>query len=127
MGLEIYLKKRRWVSYDNGKTFTRDDEEIEDLNLYITHNLNKMAEKAGLYKVLWHPEEYFNKEEVFVKDILPLLEDGFNKLVANPDYYKKYNADNGWGTYDELVRFLKKYIEYCKMFLEEEVIIYVCK
>lgn len=55
MGLEIYLKKRRWVSYDNGKTFTRDDEKIEDLNLYITHNLNKMAEKAGLYEILWHP------------------------------------------------------------------------
>lgn len=71
--------------------------------------------------------KYLNKDEVYTEDILPLLEQGFNKLVDDPDYYKKYNANNGWGTYDELIKFLHRYIEYCKLFLKQNVLIVICK
>ena len=30
---------------------------IEMFSINITHNLGKMAKKAGLYRAMWHPEE----------------------------------------------------------------------
>lgn len=50
MSLDVYLTRKKWVSFDEGKTFT---EEMEDLYCdNITHNLNTMAEKAGIYEAL---------------------------------------------------------------------------
>jgi len=76
----------------------------------ITHNLAAMAEKAGIYKVLWHPDEFgFTHAE----QIIMALRLGIAKLVANPDKYKAFNAPNGWGTYDHFVSFVKEYLQAC--------------
>lgn len=77
----------------------------------ITHNLNKMAEKAGIYNALWRPEE--NGIET-AQQLIPILEDGLRLLKRKPKYFQKFNAPNGWGDYDGFVRFVEKYLKACR-------------
>lgn len=82
----------------------------------ITHNLGKMAAEVKLsngltlYDVLWRPDEhglYFSKE------ISELLDEGFNILLADPEKFKEFNPENGWGNYDGLVNFVYRYRNAC--------------
>ena len=77
----------------------------------ITHNLTEMADKAGVYKCLWHPEEL---EIKLAGEMIPLLSSGLEKLVSNPEYYKTFNPPNGWGSYDGLVKAVTEYLNACK-------------
>lgn len=77
----------------------------------ITHNLNKMAEAAGIYKHLWRPEEIGIKK---ASELIDPLRDGLHKLVESPSEFKKYNASNGWGLYENFVPWLSEYYEACK-------------
>lgn len=77
----------------------------------ITHNLNSMADKAGIYYVLWRPNEIsITKAE----ELIPLLEEGLKKLLADPEYFKQFNPENGWGSYEDLVDFVTEYLQACK-------------
>lgn len=88
-----------------------DDYEDAKLSAFnITHNLNEMAKAVGLYEVLWHPEEI--GITVASQMILP-LEKGIKELESNPDKYKVYNPPNGWGSYDDFVRFCKSVLQKC--------------
>jgi hypothetical protein len=84
--------------------------------LNITHNLGKMADQVllsdgnTLYKILWRPEEC---GYAFAKDISELLDEGFNILLSDPQTYKKYNPENGWGSYESLVKFVYNYRNAC--------------
>ena len=82
----------------------------------ITHNLNKMAMEVkigeySLYEYLWRPEEIdiFNSN-----DLIKPLKIGLKELKDNPDKYKQFNPDNGWGEYSKLVEFVKKYLDACE-------------
>ena len=77
----------------------------------ITHNLGKMAEKAGIYKALWRPEEIGIKK---AKDLIPILEAGLEKLKRKPAYFKKLNPKNGWGSYEDLIEFVENYLAACR-------------
>ena len=98
---------------------TRRGEELFYRN--ITHNLNKMASEAGVYKALWRPEELGIDMAV---DLIPLLEAGRRTLVADPDYFKTFNPHNGWGTYENLVVFITKYLEACMKYPNATIEIY---
>jgi len=89
------------------------DEQINDefYHANITHNLNEMARHAGIYYVLWRPEELGATQ---AKDILPYLEDGLIDLKARPDYYRQFNAPNGWGMYEHFVPFVEEYLKACE-------------
>jgi len=84
----------------------------------ITHNLNTMADKAGLYAALWRPEEIGVKT---AEELIPFLEDGLKALRANPKYYKQFNLENGWGNYEGLVRFVEEYLQACRENPDAEV------
>jgi hypothetical protein len=89
-------------------------EEVMPCEVYsanITHNLGQMASEAGLYEALWRPEEI---GITCAKQLIPLLEQGINALVLNPDKFKALNPENGWGDYDGLVNFCKKYLDACR-------------
>ena len=76
----------------------------------ITHNLNNMAEAAGIYKHLWRPEEIgITKAHQLIE---PLL-DGYRKLVLEHAEMQQYNALNGWGMYANFLPFVTEYIEAC--------------
>lgn len=83
-------------------------EVVYDAN--ITHNLNTMAMEAGIYHALWRPEEIKASR---AKDIIMPLTKGLLSLLKEPDVYKKYNPENGWGTYETLVDFTRLYLEAC--------------
>ena len=76
----------------------------------ITHNLGAMAKEAGIYKALWRPEELGIKT---AGELVPLLSDGLALLLADPERFKKHNAENGWGLYEHFVPFVEKYLRAC--------------
>jgi hypothetical protein len=97
----------------------------------ITHNLGEMAKKAGIYEALWrpyrlHPEfkpvlddkeweyDFEAKVTMYAKDIISIVEKGLADLKARPDYFKQFDAENGWGLYENFVPFVEKYLEACK-------------
>jgi hypothetical protein len=87
---------------------TSTSDEVHSAN--ITHNLGKMADEAGIYKHLWRPEELgFTK----ANELIEGLKMGLNKLKSDSEYFKKFNPDNGWGTYEQLVNFTEDYLNAC--------------
>lgn len=87
-----------------------DDENDCVFSYNITHNLNIMAEEAGLYTAMWHPED---ANWTHAKDIIAPLKEGLDNLKSNPDHYKTFNLKNGWGDYEGLVHFAESYLEAC--------------
>jgi len=128
MSLDVYLTRKKWTSYDAGVTLILEEEDIYDAN--ITHNLGKMAERAGIYEALWRP--YKLKKEYDVPDdnyeieyafedanpvkaneIIEILQKGLDDLKKRPKYFEKFNSPNGWGMYEHFVPFVEKYLEAC--------------
>lgn len=95
------------MSLDVTLTAVRDSVVFES---NITHNLNKMAEAAGIYKHLWRPEEIGMK--LAGQLIVPLF-DGLVALTEDPERFKKLNPENGWGNYDIFVAWVAKYLLAC--------------
>jgi len=120
MSLDVYLTRKKWVSYDEGKTYTEENEEVYWAN--ITHTLNTMAEMAGIYKALWTPEE-INK--IKAGEIVELLEKGLADLKARPTYFEKFNSPNGWGMYEHFIPFVEDYLKACKEY--PDALIYVSR
>lgn len=77
----------------------------------VTHNLNKMAKAAGIYEAMWRPDEKGYKT---VADIIPILREGYNKMIKDPDHYKQFDAPNGWGVYEDFITIVRKYLEACE-------------
>lgn len=77
----------------------------------VTHNLNRMASEAGVYKALWRPEEI---EVSQAKQLTPILEEGIQLLRSDPSRFKQLNPENGWGTYDVLIKFMEGYLVACR-------------
>jgi hypothetical protein len=50
----------------------------------ITHNLTPMAKQAGLYEVLWRPEDLGLK---YARELIPFLETGLLELSRHPELY----------------------------------------
>jgi hypothetical protein len=93
-----------------------DDETVFDYN--ITHNLGEMADAACIYYHLWRPDEIgITKADQLIEP----LRAGLALLRSNPEIFKKYNPENGWGDYEGFVRFVEAYLEACKQYPEAEV------
>ncbi|MGE4074921.1 MAG: hypothetical protein AB7F22_05180 [Reyranella sp.] len=76
----------------------------------ITHNLNKMADEAGIYKHLWRPDELGIKK---AGELVEPLKAGLALLLAEPDRFKALNPPNGWGDYEGLCKFVNDYLHAC--------------
>lgn len=133
MGLDVYLTRKKYISYDEFKTYTVEHETIYSAN--ITHNLTPMADEANLYEALWRPYRLNPKfkvkpEDIITefhfevhnpcqaKDIIPYLEEGLKKLKDDPKHFEKFNSSNGWGMYEHFVPFVENYLEACKQYPE---------
>jgi hypothetical protein len=84
----------------------------------ITHNLNAMASEAGIYECCWRPDEVGITR---AKQLIKPLQDGLALLKSDPERFKKFDATNGWGTYDHFVPWVEKYLEACEQYPEAEV------
>lgn len=92
------------------------DDEVYSAN--ITHNLNKMAEAAGLYQACWRPDELGITK---ARQLIPSLKAGLARLRDGPLYYSQFNPSNGWGTYEQFVLWVAEYLAACEKYLEAEV------
>lgn len=127
-GTGVYIR-------DNGKTRELTVEEVKErfpdaevapqeyetdevYTANITHNLNTMADRAGVYYALWRPDE---KGWTHAKQLISPLEAGWEALKAKPEAFKKLNPDNGWGTYNGLVKFVEEYLEACREWPDAEI------
>lgn len=93
-----------------------DSDEVYSAN--ITHNLNTMANEAGIYQYLWMPEEL---EITRASQLIEPLRTGLVLLESDPIRFKEFNPANGWGNYDGLVQFVKDYLRACEEYPDAEV------
>lgn len=86
----------------------------------ITHNLNQMAmhvpimfkgRPTTLYYICWRPEEI---NASTTDEILPALIDGICYMVHHRFKLMEFNPENGWGTYEGLMKFLLNYKQACE-------------
>ena len=121
-GRTMELTEAEWFEkYPDREPVRFNSEKKETCEVFhynITHNLNKMADEAGLYEYLWDPESLDVK---IARDMIVGLSEGLVKLKKNPDSFKALNPSNGWGTYDGLVEFVEKYLIACITYQEAEV------
>ncbi|RKZ11043.1 hypothetical protein DRQ25_00860 [Candidatus Fermentibacteria bacterium] len=108
------------MSLDFSLEYECDGNKIEVFDRNITHNLGKMAAQAGIYFALWRPKE---KGWEKGKDIIETLEKGLKKLKAKPVFYKKFNAENGWGMYKYFVPFVEECLNACKEYPNAKIIV----
>lgn len=95
---------------------SEDDETVFDWN--ITHNLNKMAGEAGIYKALWRPEEI---GITHAHQLIEPLRVGLALLRSDPPRFKAFNPSNGWGNYTGLVEFVEAYLSACEQHPSAEI------
>ena len=136
MSLDVTLYRNYHVSYDGGETLEPKQEEVYSAN--ITHNLGEMAGEAGIYEALWRPHRlkpgydipeddhraewaYEDANSVKAHEIIEIIEKGLEDLRARPNHYKQFNSSNGWGMYENFVRFVDKYLIALKEFPEAQV------
>ena len=89
------------------------EEEIETNEFWhgnITHNLYEMAGQCYgrdyiLNDLLWRDEMPDDIIE-YITDLIACL----FELEDNSEEYKQYNPSNGWGTYEQLVEFVRSFI-----------------
>lgn len=84
----------------------------------ITHNLTEMAEEAGIYNHLWHPDRIGLTKAC---ELVEPLEVGLALLKSDPARFEAFNAKNGWGTYKHFVPFVEKCLNACKDFPDANV------
>lgn len=84
----------------------------------ITHNLNRMADEAGIYKALWRPEEV---GITHASQLIEPLRDGLALLNSEPLYFRSFNPENGWGTYEVLCQFVAEYLAACEAYPTADV------
>ena len=125
MSLDIYLNTERLVdlfatSIDNIKITTTVTESINVYHANITHNLNEMADSAGIYRHLWRPEELGIEK---AGELIKPLRDGLQLMLNDPDRFTSFNPKNEWGSYSTLITFLHNYIHACKKNPDAEIVI----
>jgi len=103
MSLNVHLE----LSIDTGGP---EPHRVEFFSGNITHNLNEMADAAGIYKALWHPDEV---GITVASDLITPLTSGLEKMRSEPEQMRQHNPPNGWGTYEGLMRFVDEYLEAC--------------
>ena len=123
MGLDIYFYESELAGA----------EQIETESLGITHNLNTLVDECGklsgvdYYKIIWRPDEILECSNgavpsAYVLCYLPrILED----LLKYSVELKPYLPDNGYGTYEDLIEFVCKYIYMC--YRNRQAYIYCCR
>jgi hypothetical protein len=84
----------------------------------ITHNLGLMAKEAGVYDLVWRPEEHGVTK---AGQLIDVLRTGIPLIKKYPKRFEKLNASNGLGMYHHFVPFLDKYLEACEKWPDADV------
>jgi hypothetical protein len=99
--------------------FQRDDTcTTQCYSANITHNLNVMAEEAGIYHPLWRPEEVGITK---ARQLIEPLSIGVSMMKRDSERFIALNPENGWGTYEDFVPWIERYIEACCEYPDADV------
>lgn len=79
--------------YDGWCSACQRGDEVFSRN--ITHNLGNMAVAAGIYEAVWRPAEVGIR---YAGELIEILEAGISKMERSPDWFRQFDAKNGWGT-----------------------------
>lgn len=79
----------------------------------ITHNLNRMADAAGIYMHLWRPEEISIKT---ADQLIEPLRAGLALLTSDRPRFEEFNSPNGWGVYVHFVPWVARYLSACEQY-----------
>lgn len=109
LDVSLYEAIEHTCSHCNKLDYIDSRHKLFDAN--ITHNLTTMAEEAGLYNVVWRPEENGIER---AEQLIPFLEKGVATMKANRPQFEKFNAPNGWGLYEHFVPWLERYLAACQ-------------
>ncbi len=144
MSLDVYLTRKGTVNKGGSRIFIREDGSTREISreewdrrvpdrepatveqsdsdrvfsANITHNLARMAEAAGIYQACWRPEEIGVAK---AGHLILFLRKGLEKLRADPEQYRTFNALNGWGTYDQFVPWVERYLAACETYPDADV------
>lgn len=103
MSLDVYLSINECLCCGRNDEFYSSN---------ITHNLNKMAMEAGIYDIVWRPEE---NGITRAKQLIEPLTKAIAEMKADPERFKKFDASNGWGTYEHFIPWLEEYLSACEV------------
>ena len=121
-GMMIEITREEWDRWNPGiepvSFFNNDEETNEVFKANITHNLNKMATEAGIYEALWRPEEIGITNAL---QLIPILEKGLALLQSDRERFVAFNPENGWGSYDAFVPWVKRYLDACRKWPDAKV------
>lgn len=73
-----------------------------------THNLSPMWNKAGVYEAL------YKSTGKKAGELVAELEAGLKHMVENASEYQHLNPENGWGSYEGAVWFLREFLDACR-------------
>jgi len=80
-------------------------------DVYVTDAM--VWKDITLYEIMWRPEE------VGIYDggtLLPHLQRALDYMLPREGELKEYNPDNGWGTYEGLLKAVRDMGQHCAMF-----------
>lgn len=101
MSLDVYFYESHKCPHCGKET--GHGEEVWSAN--ITHNLNSMAEEAGIYGIVWRPEENGIEK---AGDLTERLTAAIDVMNQDPPRFEKHNSKNGWGMYEHFVPWLER-------------------
>jgi hypothetical protein len=84
----------------------------------ITSNLGRMADAVGIYMALWRPDEIGITK---ANQLIEPLTEGLKQMESDPKKFKAFNPSNGWGSYDDFVPWLRRYLNACIEYPEADV------
>lgn len=111
MSLDVWLNDTTETICQHCGSQAGSPEVYEAFSANVTHNLGRMAEEAGLYEIVWRPEE--NGIEKASQLIVP-LEAGIALMKSDPERFEAFNSPNGWGLYKNFVPWLERYLAACR-------------
>ena len=114
MSLDVYLygpaEERNCMCSRCGNEHKASERE-ELFSANITHNLNTMAGKAGIYRAVWRPGEI---GITTAAQLIEPLTSGIALLESDPERFRQFDPSNGWGSYDCFLPWLRNYLRACK-------------
>jgi len=93
-------------------------QQLEITDVYsgnMTHNVTPMWKLAGIY------DDLYNSDGKKAKDVVKNLKKGLRIMKFGKRRFSKLNPENGWGSYESAVKYLKEIIDACELYPESDI------